>query len=154
LLVVISASTLLGSYLFRKALRSYRRSKQQSPFNVDDEELEAEVEVAPPAPFLPSQGLWSDLLAHINSMRVYGSVIVALDVLRTLCLCALLGLTIYAAIQAEVPPVESHDPLLEELKKKKKKKKPNRSPIDYTTLEWGELGACVFYVSSFCGGPN
>lgn len=151
LLVVASALTLFASYLIPKLIRAYRRRSNPSPFYVDDDDEEVEVqEPVQPRPFLPSQGLWSDLLAHFRSLRVYGSVIVALDIVRTLCLFTLLGLTIYAAVQAEVAPVEEKDsPIVDAMKKKKKKKQ--RSPIDYTSLEWGELGACVFYVRTIPG---
>jgi hypothetical protein len=102
---------------------------------------------------MPTQGLWADLRAHLSSLRVYGTVIIALDVLRTLCLCALLALSIYATIQAESPEdskagdAEGAESLLDALKKKKKNKKKNRNTVgDYSSLEWGEAGACFFYV--------
>jgi hypothetical protein len=136
---------LLASYAIRSGIRKYKRRSQASPFSLDDDDEAYVIEVAQPPPFMPSQGLWSDLRAHFRSLRVFGSSVVVLDSLRTLCLFVLLGLTIYAAIQAEAPPATDDQPV-EALKKKKKKKK-SRTPVDYTSLELGELGACVFYVS-------
>lgn len=145
LLVIVSATFLLASVIIPPIARAYKRHKQPPPLYEDEDELELPEPPAPP-PFLPSQGLWSDLRAHFRSLRVYGTVIVALDLLRTACLCALLALSIYAAVQAEAPAEEGHKSHLDALLKKKKGRK-NRSPIDYTSLEWGEVGACFFYVS-------
>lgn len=147
LLVLLSSATLLVSYLVPKVRNAISKRRHQ-PIFLDDEPLPEESD-APPEPYMPTQGLWADFTAHIRRLRSNGTTIVLLDVLRLLCLSALLGLSIYATIQAEAPDKKGRHKhsILEALKKKKKKKK-NRSVIDeYSTLEWGEFGACIFYVS-------
>lgn len=144
LLVVLSSFILLASYLVPKLYRCIvARSRQ--PIFLDDDETVVQVV---PEPYMPSQGLWSDFTAHIRRLRTNGTTIVVLDVLRLLCIAALLGLSIYATVLAE----ELNDgkgkkkrSMWDTLKKKKKKK--NKSVLDqYSTLEWGEFGACIFYV--------
>ena len=127
-----------------------------------DEDEEVEDVPPPPTPlYAESQGLMADFKAHIRSLREYGTVLFALEVLRTLCLATLLGLSIYAAIQAEIPAesssfgYDSGDSDLFEILKKKKKKhggKKHRTHDrlilgEYSNREIGEFGACTFYVS-------
>lgn len=71
-----------------------------------------------------------------------------MEVLRTLALGALLGLSIYAAIQAE-PPVDSHrfDTMRKHRKKKHKHHHDKLILGEYTPLELGEFGSTAFYVS-------
>lgn len=159
LLVIVSAVTLLLSYLVPK-IRSCIAERRRQPIFLGDDEVVAEVEAEIPQPqtYMPSQGYWSDFANHIKRLRTNGTAIVLLDVLRLLCLSALLALSIYATILAEAPDEGKHggnshahaDGFLEALKKKKKKKK-NKSVLDqYSTLEWGEFGASIFYVSTLC----
>ncbi|WVQ64901.1 uncharacterized protein L199_003070 [Kwoniella botswanensis] len=164
ILVFISAGILLLSFAVPRIYRfikSLLPEREYQPLLVDENEDEEEVESAesptPTQPFMPSGGLWSDLSAHIRSMKEYGSVLFFLEVIRTLCIATLLGLTVYAAIQAESPDKESH---LQELgleggmidieghwgKKKHKKKKHRKNRVDdYSSLEWGEFGVCGYY---------
>jgi hypothetical protein len=102
---------------------------------------------------MPSSGLVEDFRAHVRSFREYGSFLFVLEIVRTMCLGALLGLSIYAAIQAE-SPVKSHESdLFEALKKKKHGKNKHKGHHDkstlgdYSSLEIGEFGVCGFYVS-------
>lgn len=94
---------------------------------------------------MPSRGLWSDFRAHVRSFKEAGTVLFALEVFRTLCLCALLALSIYATIQAESP--DTVDVLRKKEHKGKKHKHHSHSVDEYSSLEWGEFGASVFYVS-------
>ncbi|WVQ88009.1 hypothetical protein IAS59_001740 [Cryptococcus gattii] len=163
LFVAISALVLLLSWIVPKAYNFIRtRLCRQSyePLLINDEELNVEteaVEVTLTPPFMPSGGLLADFKAHVRSMKEYGSVLFGLEVLRTLCLCALLGLSIYATILAESP--EEHQTVLEDgtigdmakhwgkKKHKKKKGKHSKSTVDdYSSLEWGEFGVSGFYV--------
>lgn len=164
--MAISALVLLLSWIVPKAYNSVRtRLCRQSyePLLINDEELNVEteaVEVTLTPPFMPSGGLLADFKAHVRSMKEYGSVLFGLEVLRTLCLCALLGLSIYATILAESP--EEHQTALEDgtiedmakhwgkKKHKKKKGKHSKSTVDdYSSLEWGEFGVSGFYVSIY-----
>lgn len=164
--MAISALVLLLSWIVPKVYNSIRtRLCKQSyePLLINDEELNVEteaVEVTLTPPFMPSGGLLADFKAHVRSMKEYGSVLFGLEVLRTLCLCALLGLSIYATILAESP--EEHQTVLEDgtiedmakhwgkKKHKKKKGKHSKSTVDdYSSLEWGEFGVSGFYVSIY-----
>ena len=97
---------------------------------------------------MPSGGFTSDLKLHIRSLRDYGSVLVFMEVLRTMSLAALLGLSIYAAIQAEAPE-DSHRFDISRKHRKKKHKNHHDKLIlgEYTPLELGEFGSTAFYVS-------
>ncbi|KAL1411644.1 hypothetical protein Q8F55_002608 [Vanrija albida] len=161
LLVLISATTLLLSYLLPPIYRFIRNRvfpPARQPIFIDDDEPEViEVAAAPPlAPYLPTKGLWEDFKAHVKRLRLHGTMIVALEVLRFALLGALLGLSIYATVLAESPDEnDSEDPanFADATKKKKKKKKKNRSNVDdFSSLEWGEFGACLFYAYNllFC----
>lgn len=162
----ISALVLLLSWAVPKAYtfirtKLYRQSYQ--PLLINDEELDVEteaVEVTPIPPSMPSGGLLADFKAHVRSMKEFGSVLFGLEILRTLCLCALLGLSIYATILAESP--EEHQTVYEDgtvedmakqwgrKKNKKKKGKHSKSTVDdYSSLEWGEFGVSGFYVSVY-----
>nr|XP_019050369.1 ATP-binding cassette transporter [Kwoniella bestiolae CBS 10118]OCF29299.1 ATP-binding cassette transporter [Kwoniella bestiolae CBS 10118] len=137
-------------------IKSLLPKKEYQPLLVNEEEDEEEVESAVPTPtrpYMPSGGLWSDFSAHIRSMKEYGSVLFFLEVLRTLCIATLLGLTVYAAIQAESPD-KSHLQALDDTvdveghwghKKHKKKKHRKNRVDDYSSLEWGEFGVCGYY---------
>jgi hypothetical protein len=90
---------------------------------------------------MPSGGLASDFKQHIRSLRDAGSVLFLLEVVRTLCLCALLGLSIWATIQAEPPTTEGSasvdmnmDMDMDILKKHKKGKK-HKGHHDQSTLD-------------------
>lgn len=152
LLVLSSAFILFASYIGPRVYRFCKScASRRQPIFLDDDDLEEpEVEPAPAPPPLPSQGLWYDFSAHIRNLRAHGTAIVLLDLARTAILIALLGLSIYAAIQAEAPEASKGSSgaggLLEALKKKKKKKHRSK-PGWYSDLELGEFGACFFYVS-------
>ncbi|WRT65691.1 uncharacterized protein IL334_002636 [Kwoniella shivajii] len=176
ILVIISIGILLLSYTIPRIYRfikSFFVKKDYRPILYNDEDGdgdgENEIETAEPSPstpYMPSGGLWSDLRAHIRSMKEYGSILFFLEVLRTLCIATLLGLTVYAAVQAESP--ESRKDLVDlgvEMdmdmdmvmgdvdamgrwgKHKKHKKKKHRKNIvdDYSSLELGEFGVVGFY---------
>jgi hypothetical protein len=108
---------------------------------------------------MPSSGLGSDFRNHVRSLRDAGSVLFGLEVVRLLCLGALLGLSIYAAILAESPlrntNLMSDDEIFAEGHKKHHKGKGrkhkghhNKSTLDdYSSLEIGEFGVTTFYVS-------
>ncbi|ADV20810.1 ATP-binding cassette (ABC) transporter, putative [Cryptococcus gattii WM276] len=146
--------------LVEVAKNKNKNPQSYEPLLINDEELNVEteaVEVTLTPPFMPSGGLLADFKAHVRSMKEYGSVLFGLEVLRTLCLCALLGLSIYATILAESP--EEHQTVLEDgtigdmakhwgkKKHKKKKGKHSKSTVDdYSSLEWGEFGVSGFYV--------
>lgn len=162
LVVAASLLLLLLTWLVPKLYRYTRkhlfRPKYQPIFTDDDNEAEADDTPAPPPPPppMPSGGLASDFKRHIRSLRDAGSVLFVLEVVRTLCLCALLGLSIWATIQAEPPTTEgsaSVDADIDILKKHKKGKKHkghhDQSTLDrYSSLELGEFGVCAFYVSA------
>ncbi|WVQ79115.1 hypothetical protein IAT38_001210 [Cryptococcus sp. DSM 104549] len=155
-------------FLLRKLYTTYISKRSYQPIQLDDDDVDAEAEaeaeaealVPPPTPVvMPSGGLLADFRAHVRSMREYGSVLFGLEVLRTLCLGALLGLSIYATIQAESPAEKALGGLDLDMdgtvdaskhwggKKKKKKGKHHKSTVDdYSSLEWGEFGVSGFYV--------
>lgn len=155
LLVAISIALLILSYLIPKAYRfvarhTWRRNYQPlSTFNEDADDTE------PEPVYMPSRGLLSDFRAHIRSFKEAGTVLFALEILRTLCLCALLGLSIYATIQAESPESGPFD-ILGKKKHggkhggKKHKGHHHHSVDEYSSLEWGEFGVSAFYVSYTC----
>ncbi|WWC68639.1 uncharacterized protein I206_102570 [Kwoniella pini CBS 10737] len=162
ILVFISAGILLLSFTIPRIYRfikSLLPKKEYQPILVDEDGDDVEeIETAQPSPaepYMPSGGLWSDFRAHIRSMKEYGSILFFLEVIRTLCIATLLGLTVYAAIQAESP--DNKASLLQDDdmmgveghwgKHKKDKKKKHRKPKmdDYTSLEWGEFGVVGFY---------
>jgi hypothetical protein len=145
LLVLVSAVALLLSYGVPWVYSRFRR--RQGIFLDGDEGEEVEIEVPPPV--MPSQGLWSDLRAHVRSLMTEGAFIVFLDLVRTICLCALVGLSILAAVQAEPPKKGRNESYAEIMKKKKKGKKKKNKPIldEYSALEWAEFGVSIFYVS-------
>lgn len=100
---------------------------------------------------MPSRGLVSDFKAHVRSLKEYGSILFAMEIVRVLCLAALLALSVYAAIQAESP--ERKDGLsANKWKKHKKGRKGHKGHHDksnlddYSSLEWGEFGVCSFYL--------
>ncbi|BEJ16010.1 hypothetical protein CspHIS471_0506150 [Cutaneotrichosporon sp. HIS471] len=145
LLAVISAVALLLSYGIPWVYKRYQR--RQGVFLEGEEGEEVEIEVAPPV--MPSQGLWSDLRAHVRALMTEGAFIALLDFVRTICLCVLVGLSILAAIQAEPPPKEgTNESYVEIMKKKKKKKKRKDKPIldEFSALEWAEFGVSFFYL--------
>jgi hypothetical protein len=158
--VLVFLLTWLVPKLYRFVRKRIARRNDYEAISSEDEDAE---EVSPRTPtHLPSHGLASDFRAHIRSLRDAGSVLFALETLRTLALCALLGLSIWAAIQAETPMVTSLLSGTEENeveaskkhwgKKKKHKGHHDKSTFDqYSSLEWGEFGMCGFYVrlSSF-----
>jgi hypothetical protein len=95
---------------------------------------------------MPSGGLIADFKLHVRSLKEYGTVLFLIEILRTLAIVALLGLSIHAAIQAE-PPESSHRFDIEK-KHRKKKHRHNKLILgEYTPLELGEFGSTAFYVS-------
>ncbi|WWC60298.1 uncharacterized protein I303_102867 [Kwoniella dejecticola CBS 10117] len=164
ILVFISAGILLLSFTIPRIYRfiiSLFPKKEYQPILADEDGDEVEeIESAQPSPaepYMPSGGLWSDFRAHIRSMKEYGSILFFLEVLRTLCIATLLGLTVYAAIQAESPDDQARPSLMNDDeaiditghwgKKKKHRKQKHRKPTldDYSSLEWGEFGVVGFY---------
>ncbi|WVQ74585.1 hypothetical protein IAR50_004186 [Cryptococcus sp. DSM 104548] len=160
LFVAISILLLLLSWTIPKlykAIKSKCSKNEYEAILAHDDELGVEteaVEVVAAPPAMPSRGLLSDFRKHVRSMREYGSVLFALEVIRTLCLCALLGLSIYATILAESPVKDTIDgitdlddvDILKKGKKKKGKKHHKSTVDDYSTLEWGEFGVSGFYL--------
>ncbi|WVR03866.1 hypothetical protein IAU60_000864 [Kwoniella sp. DSM 27419] len=157
--VITSIVILILSYIIPKIYRFIASRVQRhryQPIRLEDEDAEDEVDAPEPTPVpaMPSGGLWSDFSAHIRSMKEYGSFLFFLEVLRTLCIATLLGLSIYAAIQAESPG-RDHVAALDDVSvmrkwgkhgKKHRKKKHSKSTLDdYSSLEWGEFGVCGFY---------
>ena len=145
----ILALSLVTPPIYRLIRNTCFPAKYESLNQDDEDEIE---EVPSPAPAMPSSGLIADFRNHVRSFREYGSVLFAMEVLRTLCLCTLLGLSIWAVIMAESPQAPSEHGLLDILKKKKGKKghkgHHDKSTLDdYSSLEWGEFGVCGFYVS-------
>ncbi|WVO13290.1 hypothetical protein L204_100903 [Cryptococcus depauperatus] len=149
----LSALVLLSYWLVPKFWKVIVKScgkKGYEPILVDDEVDTEAVEIEQLPSSMPSGGLWSDLKKHVRSMEEVGSLLFTLEVIRTLCLCALLGLSILATVRAEAPlPVTNvmdGDGLgvLKHWGKKKKKGKHHSN--DYSTLEWGEFGVSCFYV--------
>jgi len=155
--VIASIAILALSLVIPPIYRAIRRTCFPPKYELvsQDEDEEAE-EVPSPAPAMPSSGLVADLRNHVRSFKEYGSVLFALEMLRTLCLGALLGLSIWAVIMAESPQNRSEHGLLDILKKKKGRKghkgHHDKSTLDdYSSLEWGEFGVCGFYVSYKAG---
>jgi hypothetical protein len=166
LLPVLVVASILVLFLTFTVPRLYQwlRKSFRRPAEYDllvDEDAEGEVPPTP-LPAMPSNGLISDFKAHVRSLQEYGSILFAMEVLRILCIGALLGLSIYAAIQAE--PAQSKEAIggeslgsgmMEALKKHKKNKGKNHKGHhdklilgEYTPLELGEFGATAFYVSA------
>ncbi|TYJ59220.1 hypothetical protein B9479_000209 [Cryptococcus floricola] len=160
LFVAASILILLLSWSIPKlyrAIKSKFTKHEYEPILARDDELDVEteaVEVVAAPPAMPSGGLLDDFKKHVRSMREYGTVLFALEVIRTLCLCALLGLSIYATILAESPVENSTDlgdvDILKKHwkgKKGKKRKHHHKSTVDdYSSLEWGEFGVSGFYL--------
>lgn len=147
ILIAISLVVLFLTFVVPPVYRKIRNwiSPPQYDLLIDEDD-EPEPEPTP-VPHMPSGGLISDFKLHIRSWREYGSVLVLMEVLRTLAIIALLGLSIYAAIQAE-PPEDSHRYFDIMKKHKKKKHKHNKLILgEYTPLELGEFGSTAFYVS-------
>lgn len=153
--LVISITILLLSLIvppIYRLIRTHLFTRKYQPIALEDED---EIDDGPPTPLpsMPSSGLVEDFRAHIRSFREYGSVLFVLEIIRTLCLGALLGLTIYAAIQAESPVTSTESDLFEAMKKKKHRKNKHKGHHDkstlgdYSSLEWGEFGVCGYYVS-------
>ncbi|EIW66578.1 hypothetical protein TREMEDRAFT_65446 [Tremella mesenterica DSM 1558] len=156
LLVLILVATLPRIYRFtHKRLILPLQERFAKPYHAIEEEDEVEDDQpVPPTPiYAESQGLLSDFKAHIRSLREYGTILFALEVVRTLCLAALLGLSIYAAIQAETPEKADGPVNFIEILKKKKHKHKNKHKNhhdklilgEYSLLELGEFGVCGFY---------
>lgn len=151
--LLIILLTFLIPLLYRLVSKLFAKPEYQ-PILLDDDEIEE----SPPtiSSSMPSHGLVSDFRAHIRSLQEYGSILFALEVLRTLCLCALLGLSIYAAVKADSPMSASKTMEFEITKSQKKNSKHkgkkhkahhDKSTVDdYSSLEWGEFGVCAFYV--------
>ena len=146
ILIATSLVILLLTFAVPPCYRKIRNwiSPPQYDLLVDEDE---EPEPSP-LPHMPSGGFTSDFKLHVRSLREYGSVLVLMEVLRTMALGALLGLSIYAAIQAE-PPEDSHR--FDIMRKHRKKKHKNHHDKlilgEYTPLELGEFGSTAFYVS-------
>jgi hypothetical protein len=140
ILVAISLVILLLTFVVPPCYRKIRNwiSPPRYDLLVDEEEE--------PEPHMPSGGFTSDFRLHVRSLREYGSVLVLMEVLRTMALGALLGLSIYAAIQAEAPE-NSHRFDITRKHRKKKHKHDKLILGEYTPLELGEFGSMAFYVS-------
>ncbi|ORY22510.1 hypothetical protein BCR39DRAFT_551500 [Naematelia encephala] len=156
LFVAASILILLLTFLIPRIYRGVRKLFAQAEYDsiaVDEDEV-------PPTPIImPSGGLVSDFKAHVRSLREYGSVLFFLEIVRTLCLATLLGLSIYAAIKAEGPQESTKGELLEVLKKHKTHKHKHKNKghkghhdkstiDDYSSLEIGEFGVVAFYAYS------
>ena len=157
-LVLASIAALILSYIipkiWRAASRLFKRRKTYGPIALDDDDDE---DGAAPPVHLPSSGLVGDFRAHIRSFRETGSVLFVLEIIRTLCLVALLVLSVHAALQAEAATISvKDDGGVEAWKKHKKKKhKGHRKGglwEELSSLVVGEFGACAFYVSPTAGG--
>lgn len=149
ILVLASLFILFLSWLLPRLWRLFRTHVlgwHYQPIALEDDDDDDLPEPTPT--YMPSAGLVSDFTAHVRSFKDTGSVLFVLEIVRTLCLGVLLGLTIYAAIQAEPPSKETHGVDVFKHKKKKSKHHHKSTIDDYSSLEWGEFGACAFYVSS------
>ncbi|GMK55604.1 hypothetical protein CspeluHIS016_0206600 [Cutaneotrichosporon spelunceum] len=145
LFALISAVTLLLSYGIPWLYKRYRRRRQGVFLDGDEGD---EVEIEAPPPLMPTQGLWPDFRAHLRRLATEGLFIACLDFVRMICLCALVGLSILAVVQAEPPSKgPKNQSYAEIMKKKKKGKKRKDKPIldEYSTLEWAESGVSFFY---------
>jgi hypothetical protein len=138
ILVLASIGILVLSYLLPTAWRVVRRLF--TPRKYGAIALEEDDEDEEPRVHLPSSGLVSDFRAHVRSFRETGSVLFALEIFRTLCLVALLVLSVHAALQAEAS--------ISILKHKKKHKGHKKGGLweELSSLVVGEFGACAFYV--------
>lgn len=129
--------------IYRK-IRDAVRKPQYNLLVDEDEELEPEV-----PPHMPSGGLVADFKLHVRSLKDYGTALFLMEILRTLSLAALLGLSIHAAVQAEPTESSGH---FDAMKHRKKKHKHNKLVLgEYTPLELGEFGSTAFYVSTRSG---
>ena len=149
ILVLASIAVLVLSYVLPKVWRTVRRlttRRKYGPIALDDDDNDDEE----PRVHLPSSGLVSDFRAHVRSFREAGSVLFLLEIVRTLCLVALLVLSVHAALQAEAS-MEVKDRDMEVMKKHKKKKHKGHKKgglwEELSSLVVGEFGACAFYVS-------
>lgn len=148
LLPILIATSLVILFLTFAVPPLYRKIRNWISPPQYDLLVDGDDEPEPSQPYMPSGGFTSDLKHHIRSLREYGSVLVFMEVLRTVALGALLGLSIYAAIQAE-PPADSHRFDINRKHRKKKHKNHHDKLIlgEYTPLELGEFGSTAFYVS-------
>ena len=142
ILILVSLSILLLTFVIPPIYRKLRNLIAPPQYDLlvdEDEEPE-------PAPYMPSGGLLADFKLHVRSLKEYGSFLFFMEILRTLAIAALLGLSIHAAIQAEPP--ESSDRYHTFKKHRKHKHKHNKLILgEYTPLELGEFGTTTFYVS-------
>lgn len=144
ILVAVSLSILVLTFvippIYRK-IRTYVRPANYDLLADEDEEVEPEA-----APYMPSGGLVSDFKLHVRSLKEYGTFLFLMEILRSLALVALLGLSIHAAVQAEPSESSGH---FDAMKKHRKKKHKHNKLIlgEYTPLELGEFGTVAFYVS-------
>lgn len=142
ILIVVSLSILLLTFVIPPIYRKLRNLIAPAQYDLlvdEDEEPES-------APYMPSGGLLADFKLHVRSLKEYGSFLFFMEILRTLAIAALLGLSIHAAIQAEPP--ESSDRYHTFKKHRKHKHKHNKLILgEYTPLELGEFGSTTFYVS-------
>jgi hypothetical protein len=149
ILIAISLLVLFVTFAIPPVYRKIRDWISPPRYDLLVDEDDDEPDAPTPIPHMPSGGLVSDFKLHIRSWREYGSVLVLWEVVRTLAIAALLGLSIYAAVQAE-PPEESHR-FFDIMKKHKKKKHKNHHDKlilgEYTPLELGEFGSTAFFVS-------
>ncbi|WVQ74599.1 hypothetical protein IAR50_004200 [Cryptococcus sp. DSM 104548] len=135
----------LYRYIFKKLGKGYQT------ILAHDDELDVDtvaVDIPEPTPHMPSGGFLSDFKNHVRSMKEYGSVLFGLEILRTLSLCTLFGLSVYATIQAESPQAPGLEGDLVEITKKKKKGNHHHTVDDYSSLEWGEFGVSGLYLYS------
>lgn len=147
ILIVVSLSTLLLTFVVPPIYRKIRNliSPPQYDLLVDEDETEAE-----PAPYMPSGGLIADFKIHVRTLKEYGTFLFFMEILRTLAIVALLGLSIHAAIQAEAPESSHRFDITK--KHRKHKHKHNKLILgEYTPQELGEFGTVTFYVSG-CEG--
>jgi hypothetical protein len=168
ILVCASIIILLLTFILPKIYRALRSvfTRRQPILLTDDDEGDDGQGIPPATPIiLPSGGLASDFRNHVRSLRDAGTVLFGLEIVRLLCLGALLGLSIYAAILAE-SPIKTRDmgfgfedEGLDILKhhggrhggKKHKGHKGHHDKStldDYSSLEWGEFGVTALYVGS------
>lgn len=151
--MIISIGILALSLVIPPTYRFIRATFFSPKYELVNQDDEDETEEVPsPAPAMPSSGLIADFRNHVRSFREYGSVLFAMELIRTLCLGALLGLSIWAVIMAESPENHTEHGLFEMMKKRKGRKghkgHHDKSTLDaYSSLEWGEFGVCGFYVS-------
>ncbi|ODO04635.1 hypothetical protein I350_05244 [Cryptococcus amylolentus CBS 6273] len=150
---ILSIIILFISWSIPKLYRyvSKKFGKGYQPILAHDDELDVDtvaVEIPETVPQMPSGGLLSDLKNHVRSMKEYGSVLFALEIFRTLSLCALFGLSVYATIQAESPQEPGLEGGMVGSLKRKKKGNHHHTVDDYSSLEWGEFGVSGLYLYS------